>query len=224
MLRGQWKFWGFLFILNITFLFAHVHVVDLHIQKKEVFWGRKLSYAIAVNQQIPAPTLRFVEGDSVTIRVHNHLDEGTSMHWHGILLPWQMDGVEGVTQHPIKPGETFSYSFQLKQSGTYWYHAHSGFQEQEGVYGAFVIDPKAVPSYSYSKDLTIVLSDWVDEDPMAVLSHLKTDGDYYTPKFPLQPSLMKFLKDYKAKTDSERQQLLESYKAMQEMRDRKSVV
>lgn len=209
-------------IVSLSLIFSNAiaqhRVVNLHLGKKEMIWNGKTSYPLAINDSIPAPTLRFTEGDHVTINVHNHLDEGTSIHWHGVLLPWYMDGVEGVTQDPILPGDTFSYQFTLKQSGTYWYHAHSGFQEQQGIYGAFIIAPKEPSTYSYNRDFVVVLSDWIQEDPMRVLSHLKADGDYYTPRFPLQPSLFKFLSNYFSSDQPHRQELIDTYLMMQNMR------
>src|SRR5262245_31581685 len=98
--------------------------------------------ALAINGSIPGPQLRWREGDTVTMRVANRLDEDTSIHWHGILVPAGMDGVPGLSFHGIRPRETFTYEFQVKQAGTYWYHSHSGFQEQRGVYGPIVIEPR----------------------------------------------------------------------------------
>jgi FtsP/CotA-like multicopper oxidase with cupredoxin domain len=138
--------------------------VDLVVDYKNVNFAGECRKALAINNQIPAPTLHFKEGDQVTINVHNHLDEGTAIHWHGLLVPWNMDGVENVSQNPIPPGGTFSYKFTLKQSGTYWYHAHADFQEQEGMYGGFIIDPLEPPAYHYTKDYVVVLSDWSNTD------------------------------------------------------------
>lgn len=151
--------------------------------------------AIAVNNQIPAPTLHFKQGDHVKINVHNNLDKDTAIHWHGIILPWQMDGVEGVNQKGIMPGKTFTYEFTLEQSGTYWYHAHAGLQEQEGLYGAFVIDPPENNQFQYSKDFAIVLSDWSNTNPDQIFANLKKKV-IITSNFPLQPSLAKFIHDY----------------------------
>jgi FtsP/CotA-like multicopper oxidase with cupredoxin domain len=97
--------------------------------------------ATAVNGSVPAPVLRWREGDTVTLRVTNHLPESSSIHWHGLILPNAMDGVPGLTFNGIAPGETFTYQFKAQQNGTYWYHSHSGFQEQTGHYGAIIIDP-----------------------------------------------------------------------------------
>ncbi|WP_420324293.1 multicopper oxidase domain-containing protein [Legionella santicrucis] len=199
-------------------LFAAHRVIHLNVGYKSVSFTGKIRPAIAVNNQIPAPTLHFKEGDEVTIIVHNHLDIGTAIHWHGILVPWQMDGVEGVTQKAIPPGGSFRYQFTLEQSGTYWYHAHAGLQEQQGLYGAFLVDPKIPSNYSYTKDYVVVLSDWINTNPKQVLAKLKKDGDYYGPRFPLQPSLSKFIHDYHKASKAERQKLLTDYKMMQQMR------
>ncbi|MEO8927737.1 MAG: copper resistance system multicopper oxidase [Caulobacteraceae bacterium] len=135
--------------------------------------------ATAVNGSVPAPTLRFREGDTVTIKVTNRLREPTSIHWHGLRLPADMDGVPGLTFPGIMPGETFTYRFLVKQGGTYWYHSHSGMQEQTGLYGPLILEPKTPPPYAYEREYVILLSDWTDEDPMTVVSNLKMRGDYY---------------------------------------------
>lgn len=213
----------FLKIIFLSFcftapLFAAHSEIHLTVGYKTVSFAGKIRRAIAVNNQIPAPTLRFKEGEEVTIVVHNRMDVGTTIHWHGILLPWQMDGVEGVTQKAIPPGGSFSYKFTLEQSGTYWYHAHAGLQEQQGLYGALLIEPKNPSKYQYTKDYVVVLSDWTNTNPNHVLSNLKKDGDYYGPKFPLQPSLSKFIHDYHKATKNERSKILDDYKMMQQMR------
>jgi CopA family copper-resistance protein len=135
--------------------------------------------ATAVNGSVPAPILRFREGDAVTVNVTNRLDEPTSIHWHGVRLPNNMDGVPGLTFKGIMPGETFTYRFPIIQSGTYWYHSHSGMQEQTGLYGPLIFEPKAREPYAYDRDYVVMLSDWTDEDPMTVVSNLKQQGDYY---------------------------------------------
>jgi CopA family copper-resistance protein len=202
----------------LTHAYAAEQVVDLNVGYKIVDFTGKCVEALAVNNQIPAPTLHFKEGDQVTINVHNHLQEGTTIHWHGILLPWNMDGVEGITQEAIPPGGVFSYKFKLKQSGTYWYHSHAGFQEQQGIYGGFIIDPPEPPPYHYTKDYVVVLSDWSNTAPDQIFANLKKDGDYYTPDFPLQPSLARFIGDYKKGSPKEREKLIDDYDMMQNMR------
>lgn len=185
---------------------------------KTVNYAGRTIKAIAVNNQIPAPTLHYKEGDHVTINVYNHLDKDTAIHWHGVLVPWQMDGVQGISQQGIPPGGVFHYQFTLHQSGTYWYHAHAGLQEQQGLYGAFLIDPPKHPAYHYTKDYVVVLSDWSNTNPDQILANLKKEGDYYSPDFPLQPSLMKFIHDYRKASKNEREQLIDDYKMMQQMR------
>jgi len=214
---------GYIFAIIISFFaisnsFAADRTVNLTVSYKMINFTGKYRKAIVVNNQIPAPTLHFREGDSITINVYNHLDKETAIHWHGILVPWQMDGVLGINQQGIPPGGVFHYKFVLKQSGTYWYHAHAGLQEQQGLYGAFLIDPHQRPAYRYNKDYVIVLSDWSNTDPEQILSNLKKEGDYYSPDFPLQPSLIKFIHDYRKASKDERQKLIADYKMMQQMR------
>lgn len=135
--------------------------------------------ALTINGQSPAPELRFKEGEEVAIRVTNRLDRDTSLHWHGIILPYDQDGVPGISFPGIKPGQTFTYRFRLQQSGTYWYHAHSDFQEQEGLYGPLVIEPRAREPYRYDREYTVMLFDWQDEKPERTLANLKKDAEYY---------------------------------------------
>ncbi len=135
--------------------------------------------AVTVNGSVPAPTLRWREGDTVTVRVANRLREETSVHWHGILLPANMDGVPGLSFDGIPPGETFVYRFRVRQGGTYWYHSHSAFQEQRGLYGALVIEPRDPEPFSYDRDHVVLLSDWTDQNPARVFAKLKKQSDYY---------------------------------------------
>jgi len=200
----------FLFFLILTSpAFAAERVIHLVLHYKNVNFAGKCVQAIAVNNEIPGPSLHFQEGDQVTIHIDNQLEEETAMHWHGILLPWQMDGVAGITQPGIPPGKSFQYQFTLNQSGTYWYHAHAGLQEQQGAYGAFIIDPKVPSPYAYTKEYVIVLSDWSNTPPEQILANLKKEGDYYSPRFPMQSSLLHFLQE---------PHYLEDYKMMQQMR------
>ncbi|MEK9712698.1 MAG: copper resistance system multicopper oxidase [Thalassolituus sp.] len=135
--------------------------------------------ATTVNQSLPAPVLRWKEGERVRINVTNNLKHMSSIHWHGIILPSNMDGVPGFSFDGIAPGETFTYEFDLNQSGTYWYHSHSGFQEQTGVYGAIVIEPKEADPVEYDRDYVVLLSDWSDEHPSDIYATLKKMGHYY---------------------------------------------
>jgi FtsP/CotA-like multicopper oxidase with cupredoxin domain len=148
--------------------------------------------ATTVNGSVPAPILRWREGETVTLRVTNRLDEETSIHWHGILLPYQMDGVPGISFKGIAPGETFIYRFKVRQSGTYWYHSHSGMQEQTGLYGSIIIDPAETDPIQADRDYVVQLSDWTDEDPMTVFAKLKKQSDYYNFN---QPTAVDFLRD-----------------------------
>ncbi len=152
---------------------------DLTIAELPVNFTGAPRIATAINGSIPGPTLRWREGDTVTLRVTNHLKESTSIHWHGMILPYQMDGVPGISFDGIAPGETFTYRFKVQQTGTYWYHSHSGFQEQTGVYGAIIIDPAGSDPIQADRDYVVQLSDWTDEDPMKVFAKLKKMGDYY---------------------------------------------
>jgi CopA family copper-resistance protein len=135
--------------------------------------------ALTVNGGLPAPTLRWREGDTVTVRVANTLDEDTSIHWHGILLPANMDGVPGLSFRGIAPGETYQYRFHVRQSGTYWYHSHSGFQEQRGLYGPLIVEPLTPEPFSYEREHVVMLSDWTDENPARVFAKLKKMSHYY---------------------------------------------
>ena len=141
----------------------------------------KPRFATAINGSLPAPTLRWREGDTVTLRVHNQMAVDTSIHWHGIILPSNQDGVPHISDgfSGIEPGETFTYRFPVIQSGTYWYHSHSAFQEQTGSYGAIVIEPREPDPVAYDREHTIVLSDWSDEDPSHIYANLKKLSDYY---------------------------------------------
>ncbi|MDZ4660629.1 MAG: multicopper oxidase domain-containing protein [Pseudomonadota bacterium] len=143
--------------------------------------GKKnVDFALMVNGGIPAPTLEFTEGDDAEIIVTNNIpgNEEVSIHWHGILLPPEMDGVAYVNTPPIFPGKSHTFRFKIRQNGTYWYHSHTAVQEQKGVYGAFIIHPKK-KAIQYDKDLVIVLSDWSDEDADQIIRNLRKDGDYY---------------------------------------------
>jgi CopA family copper-resistance protein len=153
---------------------------DLRIGEMPVNFTGSRQTAFTVNDSLPAPTLRWREGDRVTLRVSNALHgEDASIHWHGILLPANMDGVPGLSFHGIRPGESYLYEFDVKQAGTYWYHSHSGFQEQRGVYGAIVIDPRAPAPFTYDREHVVLLSDWTDMDPQTVFAKLKKQADYF---------------------------------------------
>ncbi len=152
---------------------------DLRIGYKEVNFTGHRRIATAVNGTVPSPVLRWREGDSVTLRVTNQLAVDSSIHWHGILVPTGMDGVPGLSFNGIAPGETFEYRFDVKQSGTYWYHSHSDFQEQTGMYGAIVIDSRQPEPFTYDREYVVMLSDWSDEDPEKIYAKLKKQSHYY---------------------------------------------
>ncbi|WP_029050947.1 MULTISPECIES: copper resistance system multicopper oxidase [Burkholderiaceae] len=164
---------------------------DLVIEDAAVNFTGKPGVAQTINGTLPGPTLRWRKGDTVTIRVTNRLREPTSIHWHGIVLPFQMDGVPGISFNGIAPGETFTYRFKVEQTGSYWYHSHSGFQEMTGVYGALIIEGDTDPVRA-DRDYSVLLSDWTDEDPMRVLSKLKVQSDYYNYN---QPTAVDFFRD-----------------------------
>ena len=140
--------------------------------------GRRAS-ATLVNDLLPGPILHWREGDTVVLNVTNRLRVPTSIHWHGILSPWNMDGVPGLSFKGIEPGETFTYRIPIPQHGTYWYHSHSAFQEQTGLYGAIVVEPKDGFRDGCARDYAIVFSDWSDQDPEMIVSNLKQQSDYY---------------------------------------------
>lgn len=165
---------------------------DLVIAETPVNFTGTPRMATTINGSIPAPTLRWREGDTVTIRVTNRLPVDTSIHWHGILLPFDMDGVPGISFKGIPPGETFTYRFKVEQTGTYWYHSHSGMQEQTGMYGAIVIEAAGGETIQADRDYVVQLSDWTDEDPMRVFAKLKMQGDYYNFN---QPTVVDFFRD-----------------------------
>jgi CopA family copper-resistance protein len=152
---------------------------ELTIGALAVNYTGRARLATVVNGQLPAPVLRWREGDTVTLRVTNHLPVRSSIHWHGILLPADMDGVPGLSFPGIAPGDTYAYRFTVQQSGTYFYHAHSGFQEQTGLYGAIVIEPRTPPRLRADRDYTVLLSDWSDSDPEHLYATLKRQSDYY---------------------------------------------
>jgi FtsP/CotA-like multicopper oxidase with cupredoxin domain len=161
---------------------ASIVEYDLNISYKTLNITGKDVQAMALNDSIPGPTLRFVEGDVAQIRFKNSMDVATSVHWHGILLPYRQDGVPFVANPPIEPGETIKFEFKIKQAGTYWFHSHTGLQEQRGVYGSIVITPKQGERVPANQDRVVVLSDWTDENPDEILRALKSGTEYYSLK------------------------------------------
>jgi CopA family copper-resistance protein len=179
------KTFKYLFILSAILFpcfFANAQtdttVYHLTLEEQTVNKTGKEVTGMTINGTIPGPTLRFKEGDYAVIYVENRMSEETSIHWHGILLPNFFDGVPYLNTPPIMPGETQKYEYELKQSGTYWYHSHTMLQEESGVYGAFVIEPQE-ESLDYNKELVLVLSDWTNENPMNVLRNLKRGNEWY---------------------------------------------
>jgi CopA family copper-resistance protein len=141
--------------------------------------GGRSGHAITMNGTLPAPLIRLREGQNVRLHVTNSLDEDSSIHWHGLLLPFQMDGVPGVSFPGIRPGETFVYEFPVRQSGTYWYHSHSGLQEQQGHYGPMVIDPAGADPVAYDREHVMVLSDWSFLHPHQIMDRLRQEAGYF---------------------------------------------
>lgn len=169
---------------GILLAFAHAAnagTYDLVLEKQMVNITGKERPGMLINGQLPGPVLRFKEGEEVTIRVTNKLNEVASIHWHGLLLPSSQDGVPGISEgfNGIQPGETFTYKFPIIQAGTYWYHSHSANQEQLGLYAPIVIEPAQREPFRYDREHIIMLSDWTDENPDSVIRNLKVSPGYY---------------------------------------------
>jgi CopA family copper-resistance protein len=152
---------------------------DLRIGETAVNITGRNRTALTINGSVPGPLLRWREGDTVTLRVANTLNEDTSIHWHGILLPANMDGVPGLSFSGIHPGDTYTYRFTVRQHGTYWYHSHSAFQEQRGIYAPLVIEPREPEPFEYDREHVVMLTDWTDERPERVFAKLKKESHYY---------------------------------------------
>lgn len=160
-------------------LYAATIDYDLTIDRQQLSITGESAWAMTINGTVPGPALRFSEGDLARIRVHNALPEETSIHWHGILVPPGMDGVPLLSFPPIAPGSTFTYEFPIRQSGTYWYHSHSGMQEQSGVYGAIVITPREPEVVQVEREEVVLFSDWTNEDPHEVMRTLKRGSERF---------------------------------------------
>lgn len=169
---------GFLFCFFLSGA-SSAGVYEIHIDSLRQGVEGRIRDGIGFNGQSPGPLLRWKEGEDVEIRVTNHLDRPSSIHWHGLILPYTMDGVPGISFEGIPPGSSFTYRFKVQQSGTYWYHGHSDFQEQEGLIGPIIIDPREAPDSPEIRDIPVVLSDWTDENPRRIYSKLKAQPDYY---------------------------------------------
>lgn len=174
----------FICIMLVNFVPIEAQVVeyDLTIAQEAINITGESVNAMTINGSIPGPTLRFIEGDSAVIRVHNNMDVETSIHWHGILVPPNMDGVPFVSFPPIAAKTTFTYKFPIRQSGTYWYHSHTSLQEQSGVYGSIAIEPKEKSENDKLNDHVLLLSDWTDENPHSALRLLKRGSEWYSLK------------------------------------------
>ena len=153
--------------------------INLEVGRTAFNVNGRTGHAISINGTIPAPLIRLREGERVRIAVQNHLAEDTSIHWHGLIVPFQMDGVPGVSFPGIKPHSTFTYEFPLKQAGTYWYHSHSGLQEQVGHYGPLIIDPSGPDPVASDREHVIVLSDWSFMHPHTIFTRLKQEGGFF---------------------------------------------
>ncbi len=154
-------------------------VIDLVISERAFTLGRRTGIAITINGTIPGPLIRLKEGQEVTLRVTNQLNEVSSIHWHGLLLPSSMDGVPGVSFKGINPGTTFIYRFLIKQSGTYWYHSHSGGQELQGMYAPMILDPIEPAPFQYDREYVVILSEWSFESSETMMGNLKKSSGYY---------------------------------------------
>ena len=195
---------------------------DLAIGEQVVNFTGTPRIGTTVNGSLPAPILRWKEGDTVTLRVKNNLPETSSIHWHGIILPSSQDGVPNISNgfSGIAPGTTHSYQFKVVQSGTYWYHSHSGFQEQTGLYGPIIIDPKEPEPFTYDRDYVVMLSDWTDEDPTVVYAKLKKLSHYYNFNERTHSELMKDLKEKGlARTWSERKMWMRMRMSQRDLAD-----
>ena len=189
---------------------------DLVVDRTDVVIEGQTRRVFSINGQIAGPTLRWKEGEDVTINVTNRLNEDTSIHWHGVLLPYQMDGVPMVSFAGIKPGATFTYRFRVRQSGTYWYHSHSGGQEQEGMYAPIVIEPAKGERHKVARDYVVMFSDHHPMSPGAILRKLKQEPGYFNDRKRTLPGLLADLRA--AKTTEERQAIISDRLAWGEMR------
>ncbi|MFT6430155.1 MAG: CopA family copper-resistance protein [Halopseudomonas sp.] len=152
---------------------------SLTVDRVQIDTGDFAKEGIGYNGKSPGPVMRFKEGEEVSIKVTNNLDEMTSIHWHGLILPYKQDGVPGISFPGIKPGETFTYNFPITQSGTYWFHSHSGFQEPDGAYGAIVIEPEGREPFRYDRDYVVQLTDKHPHTGDRIMRNLKMMPDYY---------------------------------------------
>ncbi|MEP7351309.1 MAG: copper resistance system multicopper oxidase [Sphingorhabdus sp.] len=154
-------------------------VIDLSIGSGHRIVEGRRGPGVAVNGSVPGPLIRLTEGQNVRLNVRNNLAVDSSVHWHGLLLPFQYDGVPGISFPGIKPGQTFAYDFPIRQSGTYWYHSHSGLQEQSGHYGPMIIEPRGGDPLRVDRDYILLLSDFTTLDPHFIMNRLRTGEGYF---------------------------------------------
>ena len=166
-------------LAGFAFSSASAGEYDLSVDRVQIDTGDFVKEGIGYNGASPGPVLRFKEGEEVTINVTNNLDEMTSIHWHGLILPFEQDGVPGISFPGIKPGETFTYQFPIVQAGTYWFHSHSGFQEPNGAYGAIVIEPEGREPFRYDREHVVQLTDKHPHSGDRIMRNLKMSADYY---------------------------------------------
>ncbi|MEC7118606.1 MAG: copper resistance system multicopper oxidase [Pseudomonadota bacterium] len=190
------------------------HSLDLVVGRTPINITGKPRHAITINGTMPAPTLYLKQGQQLTVRVHNTLDEDTSIHWHGLLLPYQMDGVPHLSFAGIKPKQTFTYQFPLIQNGTYWYHSHSGWQEQLGMLGAMIIQPEGIDPIQADREHVVVLSDWTDDNPHSLLRRLKTHSDFDNYHLPSLHKLITDLRQHGSKAALAQRQMWNQMRMM----------
>ena len=180
----QYKLVMLLALLTVLPAMAEAKLVEYEfdINYKTVNFSGEDVQAMSVGGSIPAPTIEATVGDTLRVTFHNKMDVESSIHWHGVLLPNDQDGVPYLTTSPIRAGKSFTYEYPIIHHGTYWYHSHTQLQEQRGVYGSLVFHPKDGEKYKADREYVAVLSDWTNENPMQVLRNLKKDGDYYALK------------------------------------------
>lgn len=170
-------------VLGLLFpLATWAETYDLSIDPVRIELDGRTKWGIGYNGASPGPVLRWKEGETVTINVTNNLDTASSIHWHGLILPYEMDGVPGISFAGIEPGETFTYTFPAAQSGTYWFHSHSGLQEADGAYGAIIIDPAEREPFRYDREYVVQLTDQHPHGADRILRNLKQMPDYYNRK------------------------------------------
>ncbi|GIA66736.1 copper resistance system multicopper oxidase [Vibrio kanaloae] len=184
---------GVLYSMSTSFL-THAGEYNITVDNVDIDTGDFVKKGIGYNGASPGPVLRFKEGEDVTINVTNNLSVSTSIHWHGLILPFEMDGVPGISFKGIAPGETFTYKFPITQNGTYWFHSHSGFQEPDGAYGAIVIESKDREPFRYDREYVVQLTDKHPHSGDRIMRNLKMMPDYYNRK---QQTVGDFFKDSK---------------------------